>query len=260
MSRALNVGLDSQVLGKVKHGMPECCLHVDAVEGYERWAPTYDDAPNPLLAREERYLLPLLGDMSKKSVLDLACGTGRWLERVAARGSKSAVGIDRSSAMLRVARRKDGIRQRLVEAASENLPFSTASFDLAICSFALGHIEDLEAMVHELARVVRLGADVFVSDLHPEAYQRGWRVGFRDGAAAVQIEMRSRSVEKIVEAFCSNGFECRTHVTLFLSEPEEPLFAKAGKSHLFAESCRLPAVLVCRFRRLDAPAEDRRTE
>ena len=203
--------------------------------------------------------MPLLGDLSKKSVLDLACGTGRWLERLAARGSKWGVGIDRSSAMLRIARRKSGIRQRLVEAACENLPFSNASFDLATCSFALGHIEDLEAMVLDLARVMRPGADVFVSDLHPEAFAGGWRVGFRDGAAAVQIEMRSRSVEEIVQAFCSNGFECRTHVPLWLGEEEKPIFAQAGKSHSFAESCRLPAVLVCHFRRPEALSEDRRT-
>jgi ubiquinone/menaquinone biosynthesis C-methylase UbiE len=260
VSSALNVGPDSHGPSQVKPATREGCLRVDAVEGYERWAPIYDDAPNPLLAREERYLLPLLGDLSKKSVLDLACGTGRWLERLVAQGSKSGVGVDRSSAMLRVARRKSGIRRQLVEAACENLPFSNASFDLAICSFALGHIGDLEAMVLDLARVMRPGADVFVSDLHPEAYERGWRVGFRDGAAAVQIEMRSRSVEEIVQAFLFHGFECRTHVPLWLGEPEESLFAQAGKSHSFAESCRLPAVLICHFRRLEALAEDRRAE
>jgi ubiquinone/menaquinone biosynthesis C-methylase UbiE len=224
---------------------------VPVAEGYERWASIYDHAPNPLLAREERHLLPLFVDLRNKRILDLACGTGRWLERLMAQGAESGVGIDCSAAMLRVAGKKDAIKGRLARAACESLPFCTAVFDLAICSFALGHITDLESMVRELARVTKPGADVFVSDLHPEAYARGWRVGFRDDSTAVQIEMLPRVAEEIVQAFHSNGFECLAHVSLCLGDPEKPIFVRAGKVHSFAEACRLPAVLVCHFRRLD---------
>jgi len=222
---------------------------VSFAEGYERWASTYDGAPNPLLACEERYVAPLLTELGEKSVLDLACGTGRWLERVTALGCSSGVGLDCSSAMLRVAAGKNGIRRRLVRATCECLPFPDAGFDLAICSFALGHIADLGSAAHEIARVTRTGADVLVSDLHPAAYAQGWRVGFRDGEAPVQIEMWSRPVDEIVQTFCSNGFECRSRASLWLGAPEEALFAQAGKLDSFADACQLPAVLVCQFRR-----------
>lgn len=223
---------------------------VSVAEGYERWAPIYDDAPNPLLAREERHLLPLLADLRHKSVLDLACGTGRWLERLMARGGQSVVGIDCSGAMLRVAGRKSAIRQRLGRAVCERLPFRAAVFDLAICSFALGHIRDLRSMVRELARVTKPGADVFISDLHPEAYARGWRVGFRDDNTAVHIEMKSRAAEEVVSTFGSSNFECLIHEPLWLGEPERPIFESAGKSYSFTEACRLPAVLICHFKRV----------
>jgi ubiquinone/menaquinone biosynthesis C-methylase UbiE len=229
-------------------------LSVSAAEGYERWAPIYDRAPNPLLSREERYLLPLLPDMDGKLFLDLACGTGRWLEHLITRGCKWGLGIDRSIAMLRVAGRKTALRKRLAEADCASLPFSSAAFDLAICSFALGHIGDLELVIRELARVTKPGADFFVSDLHPEAYVRGWRVGFRSGETSVQIETRSRSAEEIVKAFCSNGFECQTQASLWLGEPEQALFERAGKLRSFADACQLPAVLVCHFRRCPAEA------
>jgi len=226
-------------------------LTVAPAEAYERWASIYDRDPNPLLAREERYLLPLFVDLHDKRILDLACGTGRWLETLMARGAKAGVGIDCSSAMLRVAGKKKGITTRLARADCESLPFRTAVFDLAICSFALGHIRDLAPMVRELARVTKTGADVFVSDLHPEAYARGWRAGFRDGSTAVQIEMLPPAAEKTDQAFCSNVFESLTHVSLWLGDPEKPIFARAGKSHAYAEACQLPAVLVCQFKRLD---------
>ena len=242
------------------HGIPTksgTCL-VPVAEGYELWAPIYDQAPNPLLAREERHLLPLFVDLHKKRILDLACGTGRWLERLMAQGGESGVGVDSSAAMLRVARKKDAITGRLVRAACESLPFRAAVFDLAICSFALGHIRDLGLMVRELERVTKPGADVFVSDLHPEAYARGWRVGFRDKTAAVQIEMLPRVAEEVVQAFCSNGFECLAQLPLYLGDAEKPIFARAGKAHAFAEACRLPAVHLCHFRRLDSPNDYRR--
>jgi len=238
------------------HVLTRPASRVSVAEGYERWAPIYDLVPNPLLAREERYLAPLLTDLRHKSVLDLACGTGRWLERLAHSGA-SGVGIDNSIAMLRVTGRKPAIRGRVAQSTCENLPFPDGAFDLAICSFALGHIRDLGTMVRELKRVTKNDADVFVSDLHPEACAQGWQVGFRDGGMAVQVEMQSRSTEEIVEAFWSNGFDCETHLPLWLEEPEEPLFARAGRSRSFVDACRLPAVFVCHFRRIGSPNQRR---
>jgi SAM-dependent methyltransferase len=158
--------------------------------------------------------------------------------------------------MLRVAGKKRALRGRLATADCEQLPLPSAAFDLAICSFAMGHVQDLNSMVRELARVTKPGADIFVSDLHPEAYAQGWRVGFREGGTAIQIKTLVRATEEIVRVFRTNGFKCETHEPLWLGEPERPLFALAGKSHSFAEACRLPAVLVCHFHRLGLP--DRR--
>jgi|SRR5271156_1399691 len=229
---------------------------ITVAEGYERWASIYDHAPNPLLAREERHLLPLVLEMHHKCILDLACGTGRWLERLIAQGGMAGVGIDSSAAMLRVAKRKDTITGRLARAACESLPLPASVFDLAICSFALGHIRELGSVVRELARVTKPGADVFVSDLHPEAHARGWRVGFRNQSAAVQIETLPRAAEEIVRVFCSNGFESAALMPLCLGDPEKAIFARAGKGHLFVEACQLPAVLVCHFRRSDSPNDN----
>lgn len=233
-------------------------VYVSVEEGYEHWAPTYDHAPNPLLHLEERKLAALLPNLNSKNVLDLACGTGRWLEKLSAQGSEIGVGIDFSAAMLRVAGRKAAIRGRLARADCQRLPFQTSVFDLVVCSFALGHIGDLRAIVCELARVTKAGADVFVSDLHPEAYARGWRTGFRDSRSAIQIEMSPRTAEEIVREFHAGGFECLTHIPLCLGEPEQPIFVRAGKEDLFEAACRAPAVLLCHFTRTAEKTKSRR--
>jgi len=223
------------------------CVSVE--EGYERWAATYDDAPNPLLHLEERKLRALLPDLGGKCALDLACGTGRWLEKLSGMGTGLQVGVDCSAAMLRVAGKKAAVQGRLARADCLSLPFQDSVFDLVVCSFALSHISDLGQALSELARVTKTGADVVVSDLHPEAYERGWRTGFRDSRNIVRIETTPRSAEQIVRAFYSAGFECLTHLPLCLGEPEKPIFARAGKGHLFARACQVPAVLAWHFRR-----------
>jgi ubiquinone/menaquinone biosynthesis C-methylase UbiE len=227
-------------------------LWLPVAAGYQRWAPIYDRTPNPLLACEERHLLPFLTDLSNKRILDLACGTGRWLERFLSQGGALAVGVDCSAAMLRVARRKDAIAGKLAQAACESLPFCAAAFHLAICSFAVGHIQDLASLARELARVTKPGGEVFLSDLHPEAYARGWRVGFRDDNAAVQIEMLPRRAEEIVQAFDAHGFASLAQLDLRLGDPEKPIFARAGKDRSFEDARQIPAVLLCHFRRLDS--------
>jgi ubiquinone/menaquinone biosynthesis C-methylase UbiE len=228
---------------------------VSAEEGYERWAPTYDHSPNPLINLEERNLVPLLPDMNGKHFLDLACGTGRWLEKLSVQGMGLGVGVDFSTAMLRVAAKKAVVRGRLARADCLRLPFHASFFDLVVCSFALGHIHDLGAMVRELARVTKNRGDVFVSDLHPEAYLRGWRTGFHDSRTAIQIKMLARPAEDIIRTFYAGGFECLTHVPLCLGEPEKAIFIQAGKANLFEAARRMPAVLLCHFRRTDSSIE-----
>jgi ubiquinone/menaquinone biosynthesis C-methylase UbiE len=217
-------------------------------EAYDRWAPTYDQFPNPLLSLEERELGALIPKLRGKRLLDLACGTGRWLEKLSTQGADVGVGIDYSAAMLRVAESKPVIRGRLVRADSQILPFQASTFDFVVCSFALGHIRDLRGLAQELGRVARTGADILTSDLHPEAYEKGWRTGFRDARGAVEIDTWARTAEEIAECFYSQGFECLTHISLWLGEPEKPMFDRAGKSNLFSAASKVPAILVSHFR------------
>ena len=217
-------------------------------DGYERWAPTYDDFPNPLLAREQRYVFPLLPRLLNRHVLDLACGTGRWLERFLSVGSLTGVGVDLSSAMLRVAGEKKELSGKIAQADCLRLPFRRSTFDFAICSFALGHIQDLHSFAAEFSRVMKPGSDLFVTDLHTEAYATGWRTGFRDQQSAVQVQTLPYSAEDILRAFYSAGCECVTHVGLCLGEPERPIFGEAGRQQLFQAACRVPAVQFCHFK------------
>src|SRR5436309_105157 len=67
---------------------------VNPLLGHELWAESYDELANPLLCLEERALSQYLPDVQGCSVADLACGTGRWLQRLMGLGAARCLGID----------------------------------------------------------------------------------------------------------------------------------------------------------------------
>ena len=225
--------------------------HVSVLEGYERWAQTYDRDPNPLLALEKRHLQRQIPPLEGKRVLDLACGTGRWLEWLTAWGAGSAVGLDLTAAILAVAKDKPAVRGRVVQADCREVPFADAVFDLVICSFALAHLGELKGLAREVARVAAAGARVLVSDLHPQAHARGWRTGFRDHRGAAEIFTWPRSTEELITPWLSAGFMHVKSTECWLGEAERAIFARAGKSHQFEEFCQIPAILILHFQRPD---------
>lgn len=91
-----------------------------------------------------------------KRVLEVGCGTGLLLERIAT-AAASAEGLDLSPGMLAKARAR-GLT--VTEGSATHLPYPDASFDVT-CSFkVLAHVPDLPRALEEMARVTRPGGHV----------------------------------------------------------------------------------------------------
>jgi SAM-dependent methyltransferase len=93
-----------------------------------------------------------------RDVLELGCGTGLLLSRVA-EVSARAVGVDLSPKMLEKARAR-GLDVR--EASVTALPFDDASFDVVYSFKVLAHVPALRRALEEAARVTRPGGKVVV--------------------------------------------------------------------------------------------------
>jgi ubiquinone/menaquinone biosynthesis C-methylase UbiE len=138
---------------------------LDVATGYTAWAPIYDTMDNALIAAEEPLVEALTRDLPIGRALDVACGTGRHAARLAAAGH-ATVGIDATPAMLDLARRRaPGADFRLGDFTA--LPVDDESFDLAICALALAHLRDPTPAIAEIARAVRPGGRVVLTDAHP---------------------------------------------------------------------------------------------
>ena len=113
-------------------------------------------------------LLAPLG-LQGRRVLDLACGSGRYLAALRRRGAR-AVGLDLSPDLLRAARQSGTAASELVRGDMLLLPFQAGCFDLVISMFtSFGYFpspEEDRAVLGEVARVLRPGGDLVLDFLN----------------------------------------------------------------------------------------------
>lgn len=138
----------------------------EQVAAYERWYTT----PLGQLADqvEKQAVFALLPDLAGRRVLDAGCGTGNFSLALACRGAK-VVGLDRSAAMQLTARQKalnQGQNLLWVRSNLSQLPFAEASFDGVTCILALDFVNERQAALQELVRVLRPGGFLLLAILN----------------------------------------------------------------------------------------------
>ena len=137
---------------------------------YAAWASTYDQ-PNTLFDIDEPVLAELLDPIPPGRALDAACGTGRLAAMLVERGHE-VIAVDSSPEMLDAGRaHRRGIDFRLGDLHA--LPLEDGAVDLVVSGLALAHVPDLAPVFAELARVVRPGGNIVISDTHHELVLRG---------------------------------------------------------------------------------------
>ncbi|MFE7464094.1 class I SAM-dependent methyltransferase [Streptomyces sp. NPDC057499] len=138
---------------------------LDAAAGYASWSAVYDSLPSSYIEVEEPVVAAILDGLAPGTALDAACGTGRQTRALAARGHR-VIGVDQSPHMIEKAREHTPDADYRV-GRLERLPLDDDSVDLAVCSLAMTHLPDTAPAVAELARVVRPGGRIVVTDMHP---------------------------------------------------------------------------------------------
>ncbi|HEV7682583.1 MAG TPA: methyltransferase domain-containing protein [Pyrinomonadaceae bacterium] len=148
---------------------------------YNDWAETYDDVPNRTRDLAAEALRQIGLDLEGRKVVEVGCGTGRnttWLAERAA----ELVGIDFSEAMLARARiRVNDPRVRFVQHDVNAVwPLAAASADVVIAMLILEHVEHLEKVFLEVARVLRSGGQFLLCELHPIRQLAGAQAQFNN--------------------------------------------------------------------------------
>jgi len=170
-------------------------VRADRAAAAEEWFETHAgdwDAIRSLHVAEsevEAAMAVALGDAAIERLIDIGTGTGRMLELFAPK-AKSALGIDRSSEMLRLARAKlsgQGLANaELRQADLYALPMVDDEAEVAILHHVLHFAQQPGAAIREAARVLGDSGRLLIADFAPhdreELRQREGhvRLGFSD--------------------------------------------------------------------------------
>src|SRR3989338_2646430 len=120
--------------------MPKKAKVLSAEEGYNLAVQVYDENENYLNSFEQGELIPLLGALAYKKILDVGAGTGRLSLPLANRWA-SVTALDVSPKMLELVKKKNS-KIITVVGDAESLPFEKETFDIVTAAFLIVHLKD----------------------------------------------------------------------------------------------------------------------
>jgi SAM-dependent methyltransferase len=200
------------------------------IDGFTGGAdPEYEEQIIPLAVEE-------LGGAGR--VLDVGCGDGQIARALAVTGC-TVTGIDPTCRNLEVARERAGGPEYL-EGSATDLPFGDAHFDAVVACLVFEHIDDVDAAIAEVSRVLRPGGRFAFFLNHPllqtpgsgwiddhllEPPEQYWRIGpylvetesIEEVELGVHIRFLHRPLSRYVNTMISHGLSVQR-----MLEPEPP--------------------------------------
>jgi len=126
----------------------------------------------------------------------------------------SVIGLDFSTKMLSQCRKVAPSAQ--LQTADITLPWPVIdnAVTTVLADLVLEHIEDLDHIARESARVLRSGGSVRIAELHPKRQLEGKKARFQADGEQIEIAAYTHTTEEYIGAFIKAGFQLDT-----LSEP-----------------------------------------
>lgn len=172
---------------------------------YDRW---YEPAERAGLADMRRDLLA----GARGRVLEVGAGTGLNVP-LYGRDVDELVLVEPQEPMLerlRARLRGRSRAPRLVRARAESLPFADGAFDVAVCTFALCTVQDLERSLAEIRRVLRPGGGLAFLE-HVQAREprlARWQDRMHD--VWLKVGDGCHLNRRTLEAIAAGGFEVQS--------------------------------------------------
>ena len=212
--------------------------------GYDRMGALLSLGQDP---RWRRALVDAIAPAPGQRILDVATGTGLVARELARHAHCEVIALDQSSEMLDGARKRLAAspdlanRITLVRGEAERLPFEDAEFDALTFTYLLRYVDDREATMRELARVVKPGGRIGMVEFDVP----------RNGALRAVWQLHTRAGLPVIGRLVSRdwyevGRFLRPSIeALHATEPDIPgLWRRAGVADVRMRSMSLGAGLV----------------
>ncbi|MGK7881557.1 MAG: class I SAM-dependent methyltransferase [Crocosphaera sp.] len=135
---------------------------------FDKWAPNYDLIFTTIFYQSlHKRLLSYLSLPHPSYVLDLGCGTGRLLNRLAKNfPDLRGTGVDLSPQMLKEARETNQHHPRLIytQGNAEYLPFADNQFDAVFNTISFLHYPNPQKVFNEVFRVLKPKGQFYLVD------------------------------------------------------------------------------------------------
>lgn len=110
---------------------------------------------------EKAVISDLLLQVDSREMLELGCGTGHWTAFFSEKGFR-VTAVDQSPAMLEQARKRVIPEVQWVDADAAHLPFSDGQFELITAITLFEFVEDRNALLSEIGRLLKPGGFLIV--------------------------------------------------------------------------------------------------
>lgn len=203
-------------------------------EGYDAWAPTYEDTVVDLMDRRLLDRLDSVDWATIDAAADLACGTGRVGQWLRAAGVAAVDGIDCTEAMLARARDK-GVYRQLALGDMMASGFADGAYDLVTAVLVDEHVADLGPLYAEAARLAAPAGRFVLVGYHPHFLMLGIITHFdRRSGDPVAIESHVHLMADHVSAARAAGWQLDDMVEGVIDEAwaaAKPKWFKQYRSH-----------------------------
>ncbi|MBD1939044.1 class I SAM-dependent methyltransferase [Microcoleus sp. FACHB-68] len=179
---------------------------------FDLWAPSYDSLfPSVIYQAIHQRLLEYIDLPPQPNVLDLGCGTGRLLSRLAATfPDLRGTGLDLSAQMIRQARSRNHHRPRLIyiQGNALALPFADGQFNAIFNTLSFLHYPSPEQVFAEVSRVLQKGGKFYLVDITTNQQSQPHYLGVSPG----DIRFYSSQARELLGI--ESGFNCVGHYYL----------------------------------------------
>ena len=226
------------------------------------WIEGFTDGADPEYVEQ---ILPLAAEelAGRRRILDVGCGDGQ-VSRLAAglAGADTVIGVDPTWNQISVAAGRAGATG-FAAALADELPFADGTFDAVVACLVFEHIDEVDAAIAEVARVLQRGGRFCLFLNHPllqtpesgwiddqmiEPPEQYWRIGpylveaetIEEVTQGVHIRFLHRPLSRYVNALAASDLYIERMV-----EPEPPPGFRALAPE-YTEQATIPRLLFLR--------------
>ncbi|MEP6673924.1 MAG: class I SAM-dependent methyltransferase [Ferruginibacter sp.] len=219
-------------------------------QAYDAWSKDYDSQPdNLMLALDEIIFSQLLKEINiqNKIIADIGCGTGRHWKLLMEMHPRQLTGYDVSAGMLRILTEKfpGAVTHKLID----NRLAATAdnAVDILISTLTVAHIEDISDALHEWDRVAKAGADIIITDYHPDILQKGGKRTFKVNDKTVAVKNHVHPVEKIKSLAAGLGWTLKNQEERRVDDRVKHFYEKQNALNVFELYKEMPVIYGLHF-------------